>query len=620
MTYAMNNPKLASLPEGKYPAIESLNGIQYLTLLKNWMMPKPMIDLHIRLASDASADPDLTPLKGLQFNGLYLIGDFSDPTAKEISATQITNLSVPTYGSLVFNGDNGYNGVDNATLKTLAPYIVKYSNNGQQSNSLMMNGSSVSDFSPLKDVNQTAGFNFNTNVGIYDPTPVYGIIGKPLTFTSAPVTGVEGEDLADAYNFTPTVSSTPAMGNLKYLGNDEYEIEDPDYNASTLSYGLPGFDPKYNPTYSMKGIIFKKYGTNPFINITMHSRKLIWEKYPNVVINYVDATGQPIMNNGKPLSKTVNGTDVGDPFDLTAESTVTGYTLTSPTTSLKGSYTLIPQVIKLVYSKNPASTSSNKLLTPIVKPAKPVVVEPASRVAAKIYSIAGDATGKYATLADMGVTGYATINGKLFYETGYHQFVAASEFKVVKAITPGVVRTFNSSTALVDSTGATVKAKLAPDTAWKYSKIVTIKGKDYYQVAADEFLPVSSSVAFTPTTVKTAVAIASPAELYSSEGKALGTRLAAGTDWKTDGCAIINGVKMYRVASGKWVSSVDTSTYEPVSAVFKAKQATRVYDDSGRLTKRVLPAGSAWKADRIVTIKGIKYCRVSEHEFVRADS
>lgn len=606
-------PKL--IPEEDYTPIESLDGLQYLKLL-----PAPYVDLEVRLGSDAKANPDLTPLNGLGFNTLKLIGNFSDPSSKEIDVNQITKLNVPKYGAVMLQGDKPYNGINNDQLKTLAPWLIQYSNGDPNLiTGITMYNNSITDYTPLKNINRTQGLNINNIGGDFDPTPVYAVKNQPLFFKAEPTYGFDGEDLSGNYHFTTTVpDSDVTLGNLDNLGNDQYEIKNPDSTKNILTYGDTGFGPN-NPTSSFSGLTFKKYGTAVFLNVFQHSQPIIWQDHPNVTINYLDQSGKPIMVNGTALTKTVDGVNIGDKFDLSTDTSVAGYTLTSPATAVQGAYTQNPQVINLTYSKNPEPVTPVKPTTPSKTPGTDKVPTPSTssnRIEVESYNVLRD-TPEDAALIKMGVKATGKINGELFYQIGYGRWVAASEFNVVKSTTAGVVRTFERVTNLIDKTGQPVKLTLLPNTAWKYSRIMTINGNDYYQVSTNEFLPVADPIIFTPTTKATSIELTTSEPVYNSEGVKLPAKLTAGSSWRTDGSAIINGVKMYRIATNEWVAETATTSYQPTATVYRATASTVVYDKTGKAIARKLAVGSAYKADRIVVIDGLAYYRIATNEFVR---
>lgn len=542
--YMALNPSTASLPITQYTPITDLDGMQYLHLL-----PHNMIGFTARLSSTVNVD--LTPMDGIDFNGLLLTGNFSDPNAKEIDVNQITKLNVPTTGGIAFNGDGSYNGINESELKTLAPWVVSYSYKAGQFGQIGLSANTINDFSPLKGIDRNDGFNINATGGVYDSTPVYGIKGQPLTFTSTPVLGLDGEDIASGYHFTPTVTDKPVLGNLTNLGNDQYRIENPDDSATSLAYGDTGFDPRYNPTYSRDGITLKHYGTAVLINITTHSQPLIMQDHPNVTINYVDQNGQPIIANGAALTKIINGANVGDSFDLTADSNLAGYRLTSAADSLKGNYTLAPQTVNLAYvalpvSNNNGSSSSNTK----------VVVKPKNRTLVQIHDVIGNPTGENARLAAMGVKATTEYNGQLFYQVGYGQWVAADSYHFTKSTESGIAR-IGETADLVNAYGTPLTRQLSSNTSWKYNRIVTINGADYYQVATNEFLAVADAISFTPFENMNTVNVTTAVPVYNSKGERLSTVLPKGTQWKTDGYATINGIKMYRVATDEWISAAD---------------------------------------------------------------
>jgi len=605
-----------SLSDQQSTPVESLNGMQYLQLLP----AKTQILFDATLASDPNANTDLTPLDNLNFSSLTLDGDYSDPNAKEIDPSQIAKLNTDNISYIDLSGNNRVSpisGLNNQELAEVAPTLNKLSNNGQSYHMIELGYSSISDFTPLKgsETGKSVLIVAATNT-IADATPVYAVDGQPISFTAPKLLDLDGKDLANTYHFTYTVAqSALADDNLQNLGNDNYELTDATPNAKVLTYGNLGWEYSTNPDAYVRETTTN--GTT-FEGINLVEQPLIWQAHPTVTINYLDQSGKPILANGAPLTKTLAGVNIGDKFDLTADSKVAGYNFKSAPTILSGAYTQNPQVINLVYSKIPAPTPAKKpsTTTPTTPTKTPTTVAPQTRMAVQIYTVAGNPTGENAILADMGVKATTHINGQLFYQVGYGQWVLASDYNPTTAVTAGVVRTFSSDTKLVDSTGKPIQSTLPPNTEWKYSRLVSINGADYYQVATDEFLPVKSSVSFTPVTAKTNINVTTKAVLYDSQGNALTTSLPSGSSWVTDGCAIINGVKMYRIATDEWISSDSSNTYQPVAINYRTPATTTLYDSTGKVLSRTLPAGTSWKVDRVVTINGKQYCRVASNEYI----
>ena len=603
--------------QADYVPIESLDGMQYLQLL-----PHDTISFTGRLGSDANANPSLEPMYGIKLNQLELIGNYSDNSKKEINVSQIAKLETPI-GSAYFAGDDGFNGITNDELKTLAPWVIQFSNDST-GGSLVMNGNTISDFSPLGGINRNTHFSINTTGGVYDPTTVYGVVGQPMQFTSTPVKGLDGEDVSSNYGFTMNTAS-PAYGDLTAKGNDTYVIQNPTSSYDELVYGDSGFDPKYNPTYNLGGVLVKQYGTTQWINNMIHAQPVVWQTGPSVEIKYTNSDGTPILNaNGQPLTKTVTGTTIGDSFDLSGDTAVDGYTLETPIPTLQGKYTQDPQTITLTYKAIPKSTytgttGSGSTTTPSAPTTPPTSDdEVQSRIPITVNSLSGPQTGENELLASLGVKATTTINGQKFYQVGYGQWVEASSFTDAEFSKPGTVRTFNNTVDLVDSSGKEIGRVVSPSSGWKYSKIVKIDGNDYYQVATNEFVPVKSGIPYTAVPETTSVGITSSTPIYNSKGESIGTTLPANTSWRTDSYATINGEKMYRVATDEWIPASSLTTYQPISSTYTTKGEIPLYDHTGKLIGKTLAPGTSWKTDQLATINGREYYRVATNEYVLA--
>ena len=588
------------LPTGVSNQIESLNGLQYLTLLPSGTV----VYADFNMASDSTADPDLTPLKGVNLNALGLTGNFSDPKAPEIDPTQISELNLNNCVYLGFHGDGivaTNDGITNAQLVAMAPTLIKYSQNGQ-SDSLYFGNSSITDFTPLKPILSNPevpgkGFYLSSgNMTIYDPTPIYAVKGQPLTFTAEPNTGLDGEDLAATYHYSATAPADDQVDdNITYLGNDTY-IDKSYPNGTTFIYWGTTVEP------------------------------IVWQDYPNVTVEYVDQNDNPIMNNGQSMVRTIDGAKIGDSYDLTPYSTVAGYTMTgTSSTVLQGKYTQAPQVVILTYKENPVvtpPTTPSTSTTPAVAPTDivndVVDVTPQKTSPVQVYDDSGQIVpNTRVSLADTTIQESALINGKRYYMIGTDEWVPASDYDSYKPET-GVVRTFGADTELVDSAGKPIDSQLSPNTEWKYNKVITIKGKKYYEVATNEYLAADSAVQFTPVKAGTAITTKIAATVYNSEGQILTTKLPAGSSWKTDGSAVINGIPMCRIATDEWIPAQGVDTYSSVKMTYTVDSETPVYDIDGNVLPNTLKAGTTWKVDQIVMIDGQEYYRVATNEYIKA--
>ncbi|MGQ2375754.1 MucBP domain-containing protein [Companilactobacillus zhachilii] len=545
-----SDPNINHMADIDSTPIESLDGMQYFQLLP----AKAGLSLQVNLASDPKADPDLTPLENINLAGLDLAGNFSDPTAKEIDPIQVEKLNLSNSSSLKFEGTKTGNGITQAQLNQLAPTINKYANNGQGFNMIGFGNSSISDFSPLKGTETGKGAMINavTNT-INDPTPVYAVTGQPIAFTAPKLLDPSGTDIAPLYNYSgSTTSAYLKMGNLTNVGGDNFVLNNADPTATVLSYGNYGF----HNGYVSGSMVQENLGNTYFQTATTVNQPLIFQAHPTVTINYVDATGKPIMVKGTALTKTLSGTTIGSAFDLTADSTVDGYKLTSPASLLKGTYTQNPQTVELAYSALPKKESSSTTTKPTkpVKPSKPIDKHPAKPSGDREQVVIHNTTdGSY--LSDIGVHGTTTINGKPFYLLDDGELIEVQDYNTTASTKTGILITYESPVKLMDSRGRYLNLDSEPNTKWKYDELVAINGKGYYRIATDKYLVLDQATEFTPAPPKSKVHLTAKTYLYDSRGRRLRRALPANSYWRTDGYIMIHGIRMYRVATDEYVEA-----------------------------------------------------------------
>ena len=599
----------SSMTDQQDTPIESLDGMQYLQLLP----AKTSVSLQVDLAADPKANEDLTPLDDLNFQSVAIDGNYSDPNAQEVNVNQVNDLNLSNADYVELTGDSKVSvnsGLNDAELTEIAPTLNKFANNGQSSHMIELGQAQITDFTPLQG---TETGNAVTIVSapdtIGDAKPIFAVDNQPISFTAPKVLGLTGTDIANAYHFTYNVPKAQlADDDLTNLGNDNYVLNTPNQGASDLVYGNIGWAYSANPD----AYVSEKAGNTTFDAIINNIEPLLWQATPTVTINYEDTDGDPITVDGAKLSRVIDGTTIGSIYDLTGYSKIAGYDLVSPASVLKGSYTQDPQVVNLIYAPIPASNEN----TVPVQPVTTTTAIPNTGEAVVIQDVNGNTTGG-AYLTDIGVKATTTINGKEFYELGSGEFVEADDYDAVTSTTPGEVRTFGTKEGLVDVSGNPIDVDLSPNTAWKYDKIVSIKGKGYYQVATNEFLPVSSGVDFTPATRKCTVSMTTRGTLYNSQGQVLESTLPTKSTWASDGIAIINGVKMYRVATDEFVSADNAKATEPVTTQYHASQRTILYNQDGQVISATLPANTDWKVDQIFYINGQEYYRVATNEYVK---
>lgn len=603
------NKTQTSMSDDQDTPIESLDGMQYLQL----MPAKSTLSFQVDLAADNKANPDLRPLENIPLQSLTLSGNFSSPKGQQIDVNQLSNLDFSKATDLELNGDpkvSVNSGLNDQELKAVEPTLDKYADNGQSSHLIELTNSQITDFSPLQGTstgNSVTAIASNDTIGI--ATPVYAVENQPISFTAPKIIGINGKDIADTYHFSYTVAKADlADDNLTNLGNDNYVLKTPDSSAAQLTYGHIGWAYSTNPD----AYVAKTVGNTTFDTIITNVQPLIWQKNPTVTINYLDASGKPIEQNGQALTKVVAGTTIGSPYDLTADSEVEGYSLTSDAGLLKGSFTQNPQVVNLVFSQNPvqsAPSAETPVITPTTAPTKPQLVQ---------VKMVDKNTTVGSNLAAIGVQGTTEVNGKLFY-LSKGEYIAASDYE---AVLPGAgqLKTFNKETTLFDSKGQPIKDVLTPNSGWKFDQIVAINGQAFYRVATDEYLSADESIVFKPVDAKSVVTVPSNTMLYNSQGQLLSQGLKAGSSWNTDGYVLINGVKMYRVATDAYVKADGIVATEPVSTIYQANQEVQLYDSQGTPIKETLPAKSAWKVDQVLYLHGQEYFRVGKDEYIKVQS
>ncbi|WP_334330492.1 SLAP domain-containing protein [Companilactobacillus sp. HBUAS59699] len=598
-----------SISDTDVPAVETLNGMQYLQLLP----ATAPVQFQVKLASDPNADEDLSPLYGLKFSSLELIGNFSNPNAKEIDVSQLNNLDVSDASSITLIGDYGVSygsGLTNQQLQTISPWLNNFSLDRHYTNymEIDLGNTNITDFTPLKPLTTGPAIDLVVDTPAHiDNTPVYAVDNNPITFTAPPVLGLDGEDLAGGYHFSNSVPQQYlSEEDLTNLGNDHYVLEHPTPNASVLAYGYLGYGYSSNPD----NFLNKNYGNVSFQYFILNGQPIIWQSHPTVTVNYLDSNNQPIMENGKALQTVLSGTNIGDPYDLTKTSQINGYQLTSPTTSLKGNFTQDPQVINLIYNaiENNNSSTSSSSSSDNYHNNGPYV---------QVYDQNGQAVAdKHINLNNKIITASIVIHGKTYYRINKSDHWVLSPDFYSHMNGKKAVWTFASDAKLVDNEGKRLTTTLAPDSQWKVINTVTIDGQKYYELAPTEFILASDTVVFTPQ--KDKVHLAADTMLYNSRGQALNADLSSNSNWYSDGSAVIDHQKMYRVANDEWVKAADAYTYQPIKQIYHANKTTELYNSKGQLLPQELKAGTDWKTDQLVVINGQTYYRVATDEFVKA--
>lgn len=118
---------------------------------------------------------------------------------------------------------------------------------------------------------------------------------------------------------------------------------------------------------------------------------------------------------------------------------------------------------------------------------------------------------------------------------------------------------FSGVAPLHDNKGREVRNRaLMENSSWHVDKKMTLNGETFYRVATHEWVSAKHVYEYSinKTTIQTSTG--NYKQLYNSKGQLNKTRaLASNTSWATDKIAMINGVKMRRVATDEWVATSD---------------------------------------------------------------
>ncbi|GEO58553.1 SLAP domain-containing protein [Companilactobacillus bobalius] len=490
--------------------IENLDGLQVLKYL-----PKnTQVFFQVKLASDPKADLDLSPLYGIPIYNFTLDGNYSNAKAKEIDLNQLVKLDISKATNVELTGDTAVSansGITQAQLEKIAPWLVKYANNGKTYNDIVLNNGSISNFSALKGINRTKSVTvFVNHNNVASTIPVYATASKAgLIFTALPFKGIDGEDLASTYHYTTTVK-TPADDNLIHVKGDVYKIADPDTSAKKLTYGIIGDYISSNDDSMLQ----KSYGNSTLEYFGMYSQPLIWK-----------TSTKPVIEPTTPAQSTETGDSTG--------------------------------------SSNVLDTAGNESSETTTTPVAPTYVDKSGVVRTfNGYTKLTDIEGN--TLAvELGPnTGWTydrvvEINGQQYYEVGTNEYLLADSGITYTPIQTRTVLAASSAVPLFNSKGIKLSTTLPARSNWLTDSSATINGIKMYRVASDEWVAadavnVSGSKVVSTTFPKVFTAkVKTP--VYSATGKLLDYQLATGTSWKVDRKVVINGIAYYRIATDEFV-------------------------------------------------------------------
>lgn len=553
--YSGNSKFAINVNDGTHQ-VTSLKGMENLQYLPQ----RVLIDFSAQVNDENNLD--LTPLEKLNFNRLELQGNFSKTdlsTLKNIDPANIYQIGL--YGRTTNNVN--VNGMTNSQLNELSPWLIKFGDNNETGKQLNVSYNQLSDFSSLKSIEKKLWIYSVQNL-VIDKTPLDVVIGKPLEFESAPneVTGLQGEDLSDLYEI--------------YLGNDDGKTgvyRKPIVNLGDHKYSISRFDNALNNYFiygwggffgsNSDSYLYKYYDAQNGKSVLQYSswiyRPVRYLSNPAITLSYVDKDGNQIKNG-----QTAIGYKIGDAYDLTNLSNISGYELSSDKSKLKGTYAAGVKLILLEYKKkkpvnNSRSSNYSDVYRSVFVKKNQLVSTYPDQAPVMIYKL--DGTGivnkVLGPATDWFSDGETTINGLKYYHIARDEWVRASEVYPYES-RHGYVRTYkDSNKGLIDSHDEKVINKqLKAATDWYFDGLVNFEGTDYYRVATNEFVAVKDAFKYIPENrnIKTNKIT----RLFDETGNLIANRaLQADSYWESDRSAIINGEKMLRVSTNEWVKDSD---------------------------------------------------------------
>ncbi|WP_125568733.1 CAP domain-containing protein [Companilactobacillus insicii] len=123
----------------------------------------------------------------------------------------------------------------------------------------------------------------------------------------------------------------------------------------------------------------------------------------------------------------------------------------------------------------------------------------------------------------------------------------------------GGVTTKNAPVSVYDRYGNKTDLVLAANTSWSSDIIAIMDNSFYYHVSNNGFVLADDVTPWASFLAGTVVTATNNAMIYTDSGLATGTRVPAGTMWKTDrrSTNAYTGVKMYRVGTNAWLMKTD---------------------------------------------------------------
>jgi len=273
----------------------------------------------------------------------------------------------------------------------------------------------------------------------------------------------------------------------------------------------------------------------------------IWvKKIVKTSINYIDPSGKVIS---KQSATNLDDEDI----KLTAPK---GYLLVNNSSSVIQSNRDLPvqNVLVVPFAQLPENT--NEVMTQVN------FIDKRTKNLVHSYVVQGKQDQKVKVQApngyelDKGISDNLTLDKA---KTSVNIYVVEKNSTNESSKYSSVVLTKQSVTTLFDKNGNKLNNRaLGSNSSWRVNQKLTHNGVTYYRVATNEYVKATDVLEYENVNSTVNTKTGSAKYLYDINGKRSEKRALAGnTAWFSDRSAIINGEKMYRVATNEWVKASD---------------------------------------------------------------
>ncbi|WCG35444.1 SLAP domain-containing protein [Companilactobacillus farciminis] len=251
-------------------------------------------------------------------------------------------------------------------------------------------------------------------------------------------------------------------------------------------------------------------------------------------------------------------------------------------------------------------------------------------------------------------------NKMIYYQVSTNQYINAQDVTVAGQTTTtnnpyittdaqyGKTVTITNTANIVDSNGNSTGMTLPVGSKWRIADMLFVNGKNYYQVATNEWIQDTDFTVSGPTTgdngsyitdgsgAAGSIAVTTNnVQVVNGSGTPTGATLPKGTQWKIGSQTLhYDKQTFYQVATNEFVSvaymnivdqtsttpNTNTNSSVPTPSnglIATAKKQIRTYNTSTNSYDLTLPANSAWKISKLVVNKyGSYWGQVATNQWV----